>query len=168
MNPLNVPASAAKEFDDVLLEAVEDRRVEQLRDRHWWMLWISVVIIVAAFLLRERSTGQVGPAIFPSLNLPPLCGSRTLFNIDCPGCGLTRSFIALAGGDWQASLAANRVGWILALAVVLQIPYRSYSLRELRTRPVDEILSRSWQTWCGYFLIAALLVNWLLRVSHLY
>jgi hypothetical protein len=142
-------------------DAVERR---QLRDRHHTMLWISLAIFVAAFLLRERGTGQVGFAGWPQWNLPALCGSRTLFNIECPGCGLTRSFVALAAGDWRASLSANRVGWLVALAVVLQIPYRWYALRELRTK----IAMRTWPLWCGYMLIVALVVNWLLRISGIY
>lgn len=145
---------------------IADDAVErhQLRDRHRTMLWISIAMIVAAFLLRERSTGQVGPAGWPQWNLPALCGSRTLFHVECPGCGLTRSFIALAAGDWRASVSANRVGWLVALAVVLQIPYRWYALRELRTR----IPTRTWPIWCGYMLIAVLVVNWLLRISGIY
>lgn len=47
-----------------------------------------------------------------------------MFQRDCPGCGLTRSFIYLAHGDWRGSVAVHRFGWLLALGVVLQIPYR--------------------------------------------
>lgn len=32
------------------------------------------------------------------------CPSRSLFHMDCPGCGLQRSFIAMLKGDWTDSL----------------------------------------------------------------
>jgi hypothetical protein len=131
----------------------------QLRERHWTMMGLSVAILVAAFLLRTRDHETVSLPGFPLLTLPELCGSRVLFGLECPGCGLTRSFIALASGNLQESFYFNRVGWLLALAVVLQIPYRGYALWELRHRISD----RHWPTWCGYVLIAALVGNWLLR-----
>ena len=137
--------------------------VAQLRDRHRSMLWLSIAILAAAFALRARESGDVGPAFLPNVSLPVLCGSRALFGIECPGCGLTRSFAALAAGDFRKSLESNRVGWLLALAVVMQIPYRLFALRELRTR----IPTRTWPTWFGWFLIAALVINWLLRTSGL-
>jgi len=159
---------ATVNVDAAELVDVEGREVFQQRDPHRIMLWISVAILVAAFLLRERATGRVGLAFLPQWNLPTLCGSRALLGVECPGCGLTRSFVALAGGDWRGSLAANRVGWLIALAVLLQIPYRSYSLYELRASRGGQIPARTWPIWCGYLLIAALVVNWLLRVSGIY
>jgi hypothetical protein len=92
--------------------------------------------------------------------LPPMCGSRALFGVECPGCGLTRSFVALASGDLAESIRLHRVGWLLAAAVVLQIPYRIYALRELRTKAPQ----RTWPTWFGNGLIAILILNWLIKI----
>ncbi len=142
----------------------DSRLVARLRDRHQTMLWLSLAIIAAAFILQTRDSGAVGPAFLPSINLPTLCGSRALFGIECPGCGLTRSFLALAAGDLTASLGYHRLGWLLALAVVLQIPYRLFCLRELRTsRP-----TRTLPIWFGNFLLAALVINWLVKTSGLF
>jgi hypothetical protein len=93
--------------------------------------------------------------------LPPVCSSRLLFGVECPGCGLTRSFVALAAGDLSASWRYHRVGWLMALAVVGQIPYRVCGLIETRTR----IVPRTWPAWLGYLLIASLIVNWLLKMG---
>ena len=160
-SPTNTTTAAIKTGTST----VDDTKLlAQLRDRHRTMLWLSIAILAAAFVLQARPTGDVGPAFWPNVSLPLLCGSRALFNTECPGCGLTRSFIALAGGNFQESLQYNRVGWLLALAVVLQIPYRLFALGELRTK----IPVRLWPTWFGYLLIAALVINWLLKVSGLY
>jgi hypothetical protein len=132
----------------------------QLRERHLFMLWLAAFVIVAAFFLQFRQGGSLRLP-WSDIGLPPLCGSRLLFGMECPGCGLTRSFVALAGGDIAGSLAFNRVGWILALSVVAQIPYRLYALRELRR----QVVQRRWVVWFGYFLIAALFLNWLIKVA---
>jgi hypothetical protein len=137
------------------------RQIAQLRNRHVTMLWLSIGIILAAFLMQTRGHEQVAFNWLPTMPLPELCGSRAMFDVECPGCGLTRSFISLADGDFARSFWFNRVGWLLALAVVLQIPYRAYALWELKHRITD----RRWPVWFGYFLIAALVGNWLLKVA---
>jgi hypothetical protein len=143
------------ELDDA--EAIQvERQRHQLHERHWTMLVISLLVIILSVTLRLNPSGTVGAAWLPISSLPPLCGSRALLGVECPGCGLTRSFVALGNGDWRESLRMHRVGWLLAAAVVLQIPYRAYSLWELRRR----LPQRSWPNWFGRLLIAALLVNW--------
>jgi hypothetical protein len=133
-------------------------RLRQLRERHWLMLCLAAFVIVAAVCLRfSQNHGLRLP--WSNYELPTICSSQVLFGVECPGCGLTRSFVALAGGDVGASYRFNRVGWLLALAVVIQIPYRLFALRELRRH----VVARPWLTWLGYLLIAALVVNWLLK-----
>jgi len=135
--------------------------LQQRRGRHHFMLGLSLFIIAASFLLRFNDGNSVR---LPWLDfaLPPLCGSRSLFDVECPGCGLTRSFITLAAGDLQRSFHHHRLGWLMALAVVMQIPYRWIALRELR---LGIIVERSWPTWFGNALIVLLIVNWLLRAA---
>ncbi|HET9626215.1 MAG TPA: DUF2752 domain-containing protein [Kofleriaceae bacterium] len=50
-----------------------------------------------------------------------VCPFRRLFDLDCPFCGLTRSFVALAHGDVAAALRFHPAGPALfaALAVAL-------------------------------------------------
>lgn len=150
----NTPASP------VARDRLTDVRVHQMRDRHWTMLYVAVFVVCASFYLQLGRLEAVNLA-GSSVQLPNLCSSRALFGIECPGCGLTRSFIALAGGDWQQSWQFHRLGWLMALAIISQFPYRVYALAELRHRVVD----RRWPTWFGYFLIAALIGNWLLKIS---
>lgn len=165
----DIPTTAAKGanalFDEVTwiddqAKDSHDRIVAQLRERHWTMLIVSVLVIIASFSLHRNPTGQIVASWLPLESLPPMCGSRAMFGIECPGCGLTRSFVALAHGDLAESIRLHRVGWVLAAAVVLQIPYRIYALRELRTKASQ----RTWPTWFGNGLIATLILNWLAQV----
>jgi hypothetical protein len=136
------------------------REVTHRLRRHREMLVASILILAIAFLLQVRKDDQVAPALFPNCPLPSTCLSRSLFGIDCPGCGLTRSFVLLAHGDWQASLARHRLGWLLAVAVALQIPYRLTGLLRRNKEPLGRRIPKLF----GLALIAALIGNWLLRL----
>ncbi len=127
--------------------------------RHWDMLVLACLVIVAAFLLRVQDGGeQVALRGGVEVVVPPLCMAREWFGVCCPGCGLTRSFIYLAEGDWQASWRAHRLGWLLAAGVLLQIPYRLHGL----CRPQCVLLPPWLRRWLGYGLIGLLFGNWLL------
>ena len=139
-----------------------ERRRAQLLDRHGTMLGISAAVIVLSFALQLNPAGRVRASWLPLESLPPLCGSRAFLGINCPGCGLTRSFVALASGDLAESFRLHRVGWLMALAVVLQVPYRAWGLYELRCGSISD---RAWPTWCGNALIAALILNWWFNIA---
>jgi hypothetical protein len=120
-------------------------------------LWIAVATTLLAFSLdvsadRER----VFLRGFPRMVVPGTCLSRELFHVDCPGCGLTRSIILLGRGEWRASWNLHHLGWLMALAIVGQIPYRILCLR--RCRPV---LGTLVPRVCALVLIFLLIANWL-------
>jgi hypothetical protein len=130
------------------------------RARHREMLLVATVTVVAACLLQVRSDDRVALRMLDSLPLPPTCLSQQIFGVKCPGCGLTRSFVDLAHGDWECAWKHHRLGWLLALAVLLQFPYRILSLRH-----PDQQLLGSWLPKAfGYALIASLMGNWLLEI----
>jgi hypothetical protein len=119
-----------------------------------------VAVLAAAFALSFHDTNSLQlPGT--SVALPSTCPSRLAVGIECPGCGLTRSFVALANGDFRQSLCYNRIGWIAALVVVAQIPYRVFALWEFRRG----VIYRPWLMWFGYVLVAMLVINWLLKLS---
>lgn len=132
-----------------------------MRAHHRLMLVLSVGAILAAFLLEVRSDGRVQVPGLPQFPLPATCGSRVWFGVECPGCGLTRSFIHLAHGEWQASLRVHRLGWLLALVVLAQIPYRLVAL----SRPEEYAMGRRAAQWFGYGMAFLLVANWLLKVT---
>lgn len=136
---------------------VLNRRIARLRERHWSVLIISLIVIALSFLLNVGDGGRVAVSGWASFPVPELCSSRAWFGVSCPGCGLTRSFIYLADGRLVDSVATHRVGWILALVIVLQIPYRIYALRQ---QPIGGLNSR-WPAWVSTALIVLLIGNWL-------
>jgi hypothetical protein len=126
------------------------------RGHHWVMLSLAILVIVLAFLLQTRGSERVA---MQGVLLPPTCVSRAVFGINCPGCGLTRSFIHLAHGDWHAAWQMHRLGWLLAFATVAQIPYRAAALRW----PTRRLLGEVFPMVFGYSLIGLLLCNWILE-----
>jgi Protein of unknown function (DUF2752) len=120
------------------------------------MLLLSLVVIVAAFALEVLPDQRVALRGAQAAVLPPMCLTHELTGVDCPGCGLTRSFVHLAHGDWWESWHVHHLGWLLAAAVVLQVPYRVYCLRAGR-----QALPAWVGTWFGYVTIGLLLANWL-------
>jgi hypothetical protein len=52
-------------------------------------------------------------------SLGGLCLFRALFHTDCPFCGMTRSFVALAHGDLAAAFRFHPAGPILFLALAV-------------------------------------------------
>ena len=128
--------------------------VPNLRKRDRDMLAIAGVVIVLAFLLKVEEP-RVRLAVWPGFLVPESCFARVYYEVDCPGCGLTRSFIYLADGEIQKSLNANRVGWLLALSVLLQIPFRIVSLKT-----EGRFISIPVRRAMGWSIVIILISNW--------
>lgn len=120
---------------------------------------MTAAVILLSLVLSVRDDQRVVVTGLTSLPLPEACGMQVMFRRNCPGCGLTRSFIHLAHGDWQRSLAVHRVGWIIAAAMLFQIPYRLLALRD-----PSWTLSPYWTTVTVVLLCAMLIVNWLFEM----
>jgi hypothetical protein len=127
------------------------------RRRHREILVISAAVIVLAFLLEVHSDQRVAFGFLPAWPLPETCPSRQLLHVNCPGCGLTRSFVYLAHGDWRASWNIHHVGMLLFLVVVLQIPYRIAALASPSGLP----LGIAFPKCVGWLLVVLLFANWL-------
>jgi hypothetical protein len=127
---------------------------------HWIMLGLSVAVIVLACVLSVRGDQRVELGVLHGWPIPELCQSKALFGIDCPGCGLTRSFIYLAHGDVAASFHRHRLGWLVALIVVLQVPYRAWAIRSGSKAPLGTRLP-----WVGTWIVVLLLMaNWIAKL----
>lgn len=154
---VNRPPDKDDESHERTDEEILESRIRVFQKRQRFMLGLAVFVIIAAFSMRTLDSGKVQIRWLPQLPIPELCGSRALFGTSCPGCGLTRSFIALADGDIKSSIQLNRIGWFLALTLIAQIPYRIYMMR----KPPLSVIDLRWPRWFATFLIALLIGNWL-------
>ena len=144
---------------------IRDRPSALRRSRDVSLLLVAVAIILLSLTLRVRADQRIEFLGLSGLTAPETCGLRMLFGLECPGCGLTRGFIRMATGDWSGAIVLNRVTPLLALAVLLQIPYRLALL--LAWPPALRFGDSVWSTACGWVLIVALFANWLLTLLGL-
>jgi hypothetical protein len=75
---------------------------------------LAAVQLAAAAWLVPDGDGVVFPG---GGELGGLCWFRAVFHIDCPLCGMTRSFVALAHGDLAAALRFHPAGPLLFVAM---------------------------------------------------
>lgn len=134
------------------------------RVEHLWILGLALIALLGSFLLQPR--GDTGlyvtvPVWGTRLPLPDTCLSRTVFGISCPGCGLTRSFAAMARGDIASALQLNPCGPLLFILCCLQVPYRVLAYLNVgRTIPWLQRIEKQGLviTWC---IVIGLIAAWI-------
>jgi hypothetical protein len=99
-----------------------DRVAAGERNLHLLVLALCLGLIGAALVLDPADPARpAGGAItFAGHHLPEVCAFKRVTGLPCPGCGLTRSWVAAVHGDLAASLAFHRLGWLVLLYVALQ------------------------------------------------
>jgi hypothetical protein len=128
---------------------------------HWMMLGLCVAVLLLSSLLSVRERTQV---LVPLLGrpLPELCHFKKYTGIDCPGCGLTRSFISIAHGRLREAWRYNPGAFVLFPIMLFQIPFRATQLWRLK-RGLPELALG----WVGRFamgsVVCVLLGQWVLR-----
>jgi hypothetical protein len=83
------------------------------------MVYAGMATSLAASPLLSPHTAASGPV---------LCPFRRITGMPCPGCGMTRSFVALAHGDLGAALASNRLGPLLMAVFAVALVWKAASL----------------------------------------
>lgn len=142
----------------------EDNNIAVQRYRHFRInqltqLFFATLMVTLPFFLAPAYPGEDRVAL-GSWRIPPVCPHRVLYDGSCPGCGLIRSFTALAHGQFKESFAYHHLGIPLFMLVALQIPLRLYLLKtgpDGMSPAVFKILYRPVP-----FLVALLIINWLI------
>lgn len=139
----------------------EVRRRKQI-ETHVVYLVLAAAVLVLAMTMTRRGEEQV---ILPLMSepLPQLCHMKRFTGFDCPGCGLTRSFISLGHGDLAAAWHFNPAGILLFAITALQVPYRTWQLWRIRTGR-DEWYFPGFANWQTMIVVAALVLQWIVRM----
>lgn len=96
--------------------------------------------------------------------VPELCALYSRFGIDCPGCGLTRTFIYMAHGQLVSAWHTNPVAILVFLFACLQIPMGVAQVIFRIRNSITEAWG-SWNDWCTAGLLIALLGQWAIRLA---
>ncbi|GAB19958.1 hypothetical protein GOEFS_098_00240 [Gordonia effusa NBRC 100432] len=93
----------------------------------------------------------------------PICPTKLLFGINCPGCGSLRAIYSLMHGDVVAAVHFNAVG-VLCIALLLWA-FGAYCLGLWRGRRV-----RSWQhhRWMAMILLVVVGIWFVIRNIPVY
>jgi hypothetical protein len=100
---------------------------------------------------------------------PSLCPFKVITGLPCPGCGLTRSVVALLHGELMTSVYFHPLGTPLVLFLVVLALIDAWGWRQ-SSRPGRARLPASWlpervmRTPAPWIAIGALAVVWLVRL----
>ena len=127
-----------------------------------WLVGSLTILVLAAVM----SIGTERRVFLPGLDLPipELCTLKSRMNIDCPGCGMTRSFIHFAHGRFLDGIRMNPASLLVFLFVAMQVPAAV-------TRFMLGKFSRiavAWTRWNEVALIvmpSVAFVQWIIRLS---
>ena len=76
---------------------------------------------------------------------PVICPFRRLTGLPCPGCGLTRSWVYLAHGQWGDSFAAHPFGVVAVLAALTLVVVVTVALVRRGPLPdLDQLVRTPW------------------------
>lgn len=130
---------------------------------HRLFLTLSLALLCVCFLLpAPNKKGQIYLS-FLNVPAPSFCMLQREFGIDCPGCGLTRCFLAMSHAQLRAAWGYHPVGVLLFAALAVQIPYRSYQLWRIRLGHPG--LTHWTLRVLPWLLVAAILGQWMLRTT---
>jgi len=126
------------------------------------ILAVALVVIAAAWML-DVTPAQDGVSLF-GLQLPEVCGARR-WGGECPGCGLTRSFVLGVRGDLEA-FRLHPGGPLLLLLLVSQVPLRGARLLLGRglDGPVSPGRARRWGILVWVAIGVCVVGGWLIKV----
>lgn len=121
--------------------------------KHWIRLSIVSAPLIASYFYRSTSYSS-----------PFFCPIRAFTGIPCPGCGLTRSFIAVCHGDLSTAFNHHLFGPILFLGFVL---VSLYLLLELVLRKSIHLTNQGFLS-NPKFLVFSILFVFSYHASRLY
>ena len=128
---------------------------------HLLVLILATLVIALVSLLRFDSQDRLFVPVL-EVQLPATCVSRQFFGWDCPGCGLTRGFVALVHGQWKRAWLFNPGTYLVLFLVIIQIPYRAIQIRRTQLG-IPEIRHPRVEAMCLLATVFVLFGQWVLK-----
>ena len=97
-----------------------------------------------------------------NFKMPPLCATKAFFHVECPGCGLTRSFVKITQGDLIDAFNFNRVSILLYLYFLFLFAYHVYCLKILKDNIPEKLIYIN--RFLSFIMISLLVFNWILGI----
>ena len=101
--------------------------------------------------------------IIPFISDAPLCGVRTFLGFECPGCGLTMSFVELMHGKIRSSINAHPLGIVIMLWMIYMFARAVLTL--ILGRIPKPLLTQKQRDIALYAFLVALIGQWLIKLG---
>ncbi len=121
-------------------------------DQGWYILLGIPALFICAFLL----------FLLPQVLNLPFCAVRSFLNIDCPGCGLTRSFAYLSHGQVRTSIDFHPLGIVIAAWLVYLFIRQLFFL--ILKKPLPYVFSQKGRDVILFGFLIAMLVYWVIKL----
>lgn len=120
----------------------------------------SVLLGVLALFVFARLYPRV-----PLFSKVTFCSVRHFLGVDCPGCGLTRSFVRLTHWQVRESIDAHPLGLVVAVWLLYMMGRAAYACIAGRWPP--ELLSQRQRDWLLGTFVAALFIQWVVKLAFM-
>ena len=97
----------------------------------------------------------------PTDDGPTICYSKALFDVSCPGCGLTRSVAALVKGEVGASVQYHALGPVFLAIIIWLWGLLGWCL--IKNKPMPPLKKFHWP---AVALIVAMVGYWIIRATQ--
>ena len=128
--------------------------------KHLYMILLLLTIIVVSFFLAIDCNEVIHFSLSNHYSILGICLFKEIFNVDCPTCGLTRSFIAIGHLQFNKAWHYNRVGMFIYLYLLLQILYHlSFFIKKGKYFKSynHNVMFKA----INYFILVLLISNWI-------
>ena len=114
------------------------------------------VLFIAILIVAWFSSVQFSHIVISGHTIPSLCMFKNITTLDCPGCGITRSFVYAVHGRWYESYIMHIWGNPLAAFLVFQVFYRFSRAFGVPPFTINSSITR----WFRTFFVLSILLPW--------
>lgn len=125
------------------------------------LLILSMIVgpLILSRILEPMPTNVEESVTLFGVKLPPICSMKRNFNLPCPGCGLTRSWVSAAHGQYSISWEYHRMGMLLMIYAIIQALRHGFWLAKPSVRTFIDQHGRKLDLLLIPFVIL-LMLNW--------
>ncbi len=123
---------------------------------------VLVTVILLLTTARILTLNENQAVVLPfrgNYSIPTICHFKNIFGINCPSCGLTRSFILWMHGDYRAAWELHRLSIFIMILMLIQIPYRLFVL--IFQKRITFFSERKWLLPASTLFIVVFIGNWI-------
>lgn len=114
------------------IETLSDHNIQRSICFAWFWILAVCGIFTAAMILTPSGSSQSELWIAgTSVRLPDLCQFKQIFGRNCPGCGMTRSFVYSARLQLADAWSVQPIGTLLAMLLAASVPLRVWQISQL-------------------------------------